>query len=263
LDATHVRRLAAELVGTAMLVTFGPGAVVAAVSVARGPIDYAALGMVALAFAIVVAAAVYAFGTTSGAHINPAVSVSLAATGRFPWREVPFYVAAQLVGAVGGGLLVVVIYGKTASKQALVGATVLAPDVTYWRGIGAEAIGTFLLLTVVMALAVDRRAPTGWAGLMIGLAVAAEILLIGPATGGSVNPARTFGPYVVSAMLGASVPWSQLWLYIIGPLIGGVVAAVSYDALTRPEGRMAIPRRQGTQGPVTASRQPVPPQRPS
>jgi glycerol uptake facilitator protein len=81
----------------------------------------------------------------------------------------------------------------------------------------------------VMALAVDSRAPLGWAGLMIGLAVAAAILLIGPVTGGALNPARAFGPYLALALFGGTVSWSELPLYIIGPVLGAIAAALSYD----------------------------------
>jgi glycerol uptake facilitator protein len=118
------------------------------------------------------------------------------------------------------------------------GATTLGPGVPYWQGIVAEALGTFILLFAVMALAVDARAPLGWAGLMIGLAVALEILLIGPQTGGSVNPARTFGPFLTLTVFGGDVPWSQFGVYVAGPLVGGMAAVLLYDfvAQTRPAG---------------------------
>jgi len=191
------RRALAELIGTALLVLFGSGSVVAAVALG-GRVDYSGLGMIALCFGLVVAIVIYGFGTTSGAHINPAVSISLAAVRRFPWRDVPAYVAAQLVGAVLGGLLVVAVFGTRATRLGGIGLTALSPSTGYLRGVVAEALGTFLLLFTIMALAVDRPAPAGWAGLIIGLAVTAEILLIGPVTGGSVNPARTFGPYLAN-----------------------------------------------------------------
>lgn len=235
MGAELVRRLVAELVGTALLVLFGAGSVVATLTVNGGRLDYAGLGFIALAFAIVVALVVYAFGPVSGAHINPAVTVALAVTRRFPWGEVVPYVAAQLAGGFAGGLLVVAAFGTRAVDLGM-GATTLGSGVPYWQGIVAEALGTFILLLAVMALAVDARAPLGWAGLMIGLAVALEILLIGPQTGGSVNPARTFGPYLTLTAFGGSVPWSQYGVYVAGPLVGAVAAVVAYDfiAQTRP-----------------------------
>jgi glycerol uptake facilitator protein len=229
------RRLFAELAGTALLVLFGAGSVVATLTVGNGQLSYAGLGFIALAFAIVVALVVYGFGPVSGAHINPAVTIALAATRRFPWSEAGLYVLVQLVGGFVGGLLIVATFGTNAVDLGM-GATTLGPGVPYWQGIVAEALGTFILLFAVMALAVDARAPLGWAGLMIGLAVALEILLIGPQTGGSVNPARTFGPFLTLTVFGGDVPWSQFGVYVAGPLVGGMAAVLLYDfvAQTRP-----------------------------
>jgi glycerol uptake facilitator protein len=150
---------------------------------------------------------------------------------------VPAYVAAQLVGAVLGGLLIVGIFGARAATGADVGATTLSDGTGYVRGIVAEVIGTFLLVFTIMALAVDQRAPAGWAGLIIGLSVTTDILLIGSVTGGSMNPARTFGPYLTNTLFGGSTPWSQFIVYVIGPLAGGVLAAVAYIAIARPSGK--------------------------
>lgn len=224
------RRAAAECVGTAMLVLVGAGSVIAALRQGGSQLGYPSLGFIALAFAIVVAVVVYGFGPVSGAHINPAVTLALAATRRFPWPEVLPYVVAQLVGAFVGAVLIIAVFGTRAVDLGL-GATTLGPGVPYWQGIVAEGLGTFVLLFAVMALAVDSRAPLGWAGLMIGLAIAAAILLIGPQTGGSLNPARTFGPYLALGLFGGEVPWSQLVLYWIGPVLGAVVAAVLYDVV--------------------------------
>lgn len=232
------RRLVAELVGTALLVLFGAGSVVATLTLDKGQLTYASLGFISLAFAIVVAVVIYAFGPVSGAHINPAVTIGLAVVRRFPWAEVVPYVIAQLVGGFIGGLLIVATFGTHAVDLGM-GATTLGAGVPYWQGIVAEALGTFILLLTIMGLAVDERAPLGWAGLMIGLAVALEILLIGPQTGGSVNPARTFGPYLTLTTFAGKVPWSQFGVYIVGPIIGAIVAVLLYDyvARTRPARR--------------------------
>lgn len=227
-------RLVAEFVGTAMLVVFGAGAVVAALYMGDGELTYAALGFVSLSFAIVIAAAVYGFGPVSGAHINPAVTFSLAVTRRFSWTEVVPYWVAQLLGGVAGALLIVAAFGTGAVDLGGVGGTALAEGVSYQSGVVAEAIATFILVFTVMALAVDPRAPLGWAGLMIGLAVACAIFVIGPLTGGSLNPARTFGPYIASVIFGGDVAWEEFALYWIGPLLGGVVAALVYDFVARP-----------------------------
>src|SRR5918992_4207395 len=187
MSADPARRLLAEAIGTGILVLFGAGSVVAALTVGGGDLDYAGLGMVAITFALAVALAIYAFGNTSGAHINPAVTVSLAAVGRFPWSEVPAYIGAQLAGGAVGAALIWAAFGGDAVDLG-VGQTSIAEGTNYLQAIVAEAIGTFLLLTAIMALAVDRRAPGGWAGLMIGFAVAGAILLVGPLTRGSPEP---------------------------------------------------------------------------
>jgi glycerol uptake facilitator protein len=175
-------------------VLFGAGSVVAAMYLGYGNLDYAGLGIISLAFGLSVARAVYTVGTTSGAHINPAVTVALAVVQRFKWAEVAPYIVAQLAGAVAGALLIVAYAGSRATALSNVGLTSLGTDITVVQGALAEGLGTFLLLFVIMAVAVDRRAPAGWAGFVIGLAVAAEIMAIGPFTGGSVSPARSFGP---------------------------------------------------------------------
>jgi glycerol uptake facilitator protein len=228
MQAALVRRLLAEVVGTALLVLFGAGSVVAALTAGRGQLPYAGLGFVSLAFGLVIAVVIYAFGPVSGAHLNPSVTLSLAITRRFPWAEVGPYILAQLVGAFVGALLIVAAFGRSAVDLG-VGSTSLAPGVSYWQGIVAEVIGTFLLMFAVMALAVDARAPLGWAGLMIGLAIATAILLIGPVTGGALNPARAFGPYLVLTVFGGTVSWSQYPVFVIGPIIGAVCAALLYD----------------------------------
>jgi glycerol uptake facilitator protein len=184
------------------------------------------------------------------------VTVSLAVVRRFPWSDVPTYVSAQLLGGLAGAALIPAIFGGEAVDLGT-GQTSIAEGTTYVQGIVAETLGTFLLLIAIMALAVDRRAPGGWAGLMIGLAVAAAILLIGPLTGGSLNPARTFGPLVVSTIGGGDTAWGDLPAYIIGPMIGGVLAVVGYDAVARPREFEEPEPPQGTQGDIEGREAPV------
>jgi glycerol uptake facilitator protein len=233
MSADLPRRLLAEMIGTGILVMFGAGSVVAALTFGGGELDYAGLGMVAITFGLAIALAIYAFGNTSGAHLNPAVTVALASVRRFPWSDAPAYIAAQLVGAVVGAALIVAAFGGDAVDLGM-GQTSIADGVGYFQAIVAEAIATFLLVTAIMALAIDMRAPGGWAGLMIGLAVTAAILVIGPLTGGSLNPARTFGPLLIATIGGGDTFWGDLPAYIIGPVVGGAVAAFAFDAVVRP-----------------------------
>ena len=250
------RRLVAEFVGTALLVVFGAGAVVAALEVGKGQLDYAGLGIIGFSFALVIAVVVYMFGSTSGAHINPAVTFSLAVVRRFPWVEVVPYFVAQLAGALVGAVLINAIFGSHASDLNVSGGTVVGAGFTKAQAAVAEGLGTFLLLATIMALAVDRRAPAGFAGLVIGLAVACEIMVIGPISGGSVNPARTFGPYLATEIFGGSTPWSEFWVYWAGPLVGGALAALVYDLIAQPERAAAAAADvvQGTAGAVEGRR---------
>jgi glycerol uptake facilitator protein len=249
------RRVVAEVLGTSMLVLFGAGSVVAALSANDGVIDYAALGMISIAFAVVVAVVIYAFGTTSGAHINPAVTLTLAARGRFPAAEVLPYLAAQFAGGVLGALLIIAVFGDAAVDLGGTGGTALADGVSLLRGVVAEAAGTFLLVIAIFALAVDRRAPTGWAGFVIGLAVACAVLLIGPITGGSLNPARTFGPLLTTTLWGGDTTWGDLPVYLIGPVVGGVLAGLTYDFVARPREAEAAGQAQGTAGDIEGRRE--------
>jgi glycerol uptake facilitator protein len=228
------RRTLAEAFGTALLVLFGAGAVLAARAADHAPGSYPVLGFVALAFGAAVTLAILAFGGTSGAHLNPAVTLALAVFRWFPWRDVGPYIAAQLTGAVVGAAGIVVIFGTAPARAARVGATTLGDGVSLVGGVAAETLGTFLLMVTITALAVDRRAPPGAAGPGIGLAVTADILLIGPLTGGSVNPARTFGPYLLTTLLDADPPWAQFPVYIVGPVLGSVLGAGAYLVITRP-----------------------------
>ena len=257
MNADLGRRLLAEFLGTALLVIFGAGALVAALQMGQGELDYAGLGIVAISFALVIAAVVYMFGTTSGAHINPAVTFSLAVVRRFPWVEVLPYLVAQLAGGLLGAVLLNAIFGSHASDLNVSGGTIVGAEFTKAQAVVAEGLGTFLLLATIMALAVDRRAPAGFGGLVIGLAVACEIMVIGPISGGSVNPARTFGPYLATEIFGGSTPWNELWIYCAGPLVGGVLAALAYDLIAQPERAAtaaAAEPRQGTAGEVEGRR---------
>jgi glycerol uptake facilitator protein len=254
-DASLPRRLAAEALGTGLLILFGPGSVVAALAVGGGELDYAGLGIIGVSFGLVVALVIYAFGSTSGAHINPAVTVALASTRRFPWREVGPYVVAQLVGAVLGGLLIVAAFGTASVAVSNVGAVSFGEGVGYPRAILVETIATYLLMLTIMALAVDKRAPAGWAGLMIGLSVTCLVVVFGPLTGAAVNPARAFGPFAASALVGGDVPWSQLPAYVVGSVLGALLAAISYDLLARPrDAEAAAEPAQGTQGDIVGRR---------
>jgi len=235
-----LQRLAAEAVGTALLVFVGVGAVPALIlfdgdskSAFAGP----SLGFVALAFGLIVAGLIYTIGKVSGCHINPAVSVALAATRRFPWREVPPYAVAQFAGATVGAFLIWGVFGDRATKLGYgFGVVNFDRGVTGWgSAMLAEALAAGILVFVVLG-AIDRRSPHAVAGLVIGLSLAAIIVTIGPVTNASTNPARSFGPLFVQTVNGSGTHnWLKfLFAYTPAELIGAVLAALLYDLIATP-----------------------------
>lgn len=243
--ASLARRCGAEMLGTGLLVFFGAGAAAVTLMIASGTrtgtpynIGIGALGGLAdwlaigMAFAIVIAAAIYSLGSISGAHLNPAVSIALWASKRFPAGEAGAYILSQLVGAAIGSLLFAACAGMDAVTIGGLGATAPFPGIGYGQAILAEFIGTFLLMLVIMGVAVDSKAPPGFAGLVIGLTVGGVITTTGNIAGASLNPARTFGPYVGDWVLGGNSLWAFFPIYVIGPVLGAIAAVFTYDYLT-------------------------------
>ncbi|HPY93318.1 MAG TPA: MIP/aquaporin family protein [Methanothrix soehngenii] len=239
------KRSIAEAVGTFILVYFGAGAAAITLMISQGSSppnpfnigigtlgglgDWFAIGM---AFAIAIAASIYALGRISGAHLNPAVTIALLATRRFSLGDAIPYILAQLVGASVASFLFAASVGMDAVTVGGLGATAPFPGIGYWQAVMVEAIGTFLLMLTIMGVAVDRQAPPGFAGLVIGLVVGGIITTIGNITGSSLNPARTFGPYLGDYILGGNSLWHFFPIYIIGPVAGALIAAFLYDYLS-------------------------------
>jgi aquaporin NIP len=212
------RALAAEAIGTFALVFFGCGAII--VDAERDGLGH--LG-VSLAFGLVVMAMVAALGRVSGAHINPAVTVALAARGRFAWAAVPGYVGAQIAGAV----LAAVALRASLGNIADLGAT--QPSGSDGQSFVWEVVTTAALLVVIGSVVSDTRVSAMGAAAAIGGTIALASLVGGPISGASLNPARSFGPAVVSGDL------SALWIYLTAPVLGALVGAFAFDAMrTRP-----------------------------
>jgi glycerol uptake facilitator protein len=230
------QRAVAEVLGTALLVLVGPGSVVATLVLAGKAIPAitgADLLGISFAFGFIIAAMVYAIGKVSGCHINPAVTFGLAVTKRVPWREVPVYWAAQTVGAVLGALAIWAVFAHTGIKLGM-GQTSFGDTTSWGQAIFAEGIGTAVLMFTILGI-VDSRGPTDLAGIIIGGVVIAIIMIVGPITGASLNPARAFGPELVSAIGGGATHWNQLLpVYIAPGLVGSAVAAFAYDFLAKP-----------------------------
>lgn len=214
----------AELIGTAILVYAGTA--VATGAILERPIagpSYDSLA-IALAFGLALTALVGALGHTSGAHLNPAVTIALASTRKFPWPYVPTYVGAQLIGAIVGAIATWITFGGPGREEAFLAATFPIEGVSAGRAFLVEALVTFVLVFVVMAVATDDRVPSAAiAPISVGFALAIGVLIAGPVTGGAVNPARALGPMLVAGKL------TSFWLYILGPILGGVLAAQVYD----------------------------------
>lgn len=218
--------LIAEAVGTFLLVLIGSGATVGLIYGGVFPTGSFLL-VAALAHGLALCVIVNTIGRISGAHVNPAVTVGLAGIGRFPWRQVPEYIAAQFVGAFIAAGAILAIFGN---KVILASVPVLNRGINGWQGLLAEALGTFVWVFAVVATAADTRykLPQGWAGLIIGLGLTCGIFLAGMATGAGLNPALALSPYGVAALVNVHVPGSEIPVYLFGPLIGGVVAAYLY-----------------------------------
>lgn len=213
----------AEALGVFALVFAGAGAImVNAVTGALGHVG------VALTFGFVIVVLIYAMGHICGAHYNPAITLAFAATGHFPWRRVPTYLLAQVVGAVVAAFLLRALLGTTAN----VGATALAAGFPVWKGFVVEAVATFFLALVIIGSATDTRAAPGFAGLAIGLTVGLDALFAGPLTGASMNPARSLGPALASGV------WTDAWLYVAAPIVGALAAMATYEFLRA--GRLGI-----------------------
>jgi MIP family channel proteins len=225
IDASHLVGAAiAELVGTFILV-FG-GTAVAVAAILSRPTAGGAYGSlaIALAFGLALAIVVASIGHVSGAHVNPAVTLGMAATGKFPWNYTPIYIAAQLVGAVLAALATWLTFGGAGARsEASLAATYPAQGVGDLQAFIVEILITFILVFVVMAVATDERAPAAIAPIAVGFALAVGVFIAGPVTGGSVNPARSLGPMLVAGDL------TSVWLYVLGPIIGGVLGALLYD----------------------------------
>ena len=235
-EPTVAQKLIAEGLGTAFLTLVGAGAVTATNTLSKGHPTQADIGVVGLAFAFALALSIYTLGRVSGCHINPAVTIGMLATQRIKPALAGMYIVAQFVGAVIGALGIVVIFGTSAaSVPGGMGVTAFGPSTAPIQAVAAEAIGTFIFFFVIAAMAADPRAPTGWAGLVIGLTLGAVIMMMGSVTGASLNPARSFGPALVQTLFHGKVDWGQYWVYIVGPVVGGTLGVLAYDLIAAPK----------------------------
>ncbi len=234
---SNAQKALAETLGTAALVLVGPGSVVATLVLAGKAVPAvtgADLLGISFAFGFIITALVYAIGKVSGCHINPAVTFALALTKRLPWKDAPIYWAAQFVGAVLGSFAIWGIFGGRAIDLGM-GQTAYNSAVTpLLTAALAEFLGTALLMFAILGI-VDAKSPGDLAGIVIGGVVVAIIMVVGPVTGASLNPARAFGPQLISAIAGGATHWEQyIPVYLVPGFVGAGVAAYVYDFLANP-----------------------------
>jgi MIP family channel proteins len=235
MDHEPLRRGLAEFVGTFALIFVGAGSILTiAKALAPAIVSTQALDVyggltlvgVALAHGLAIGVMVSAVGHISGAHFNPAVTLGFLVTRRIAPSLAVVYWSVQFAGAAAAAALLRWLYPESARRLTHLGAPGLASGVSVWQGLVIEIVLTFFLVWVIFATAAD---PGGTfksiAGLAIGLTVTMDVLIGGPMTGAAVNPARAFGPELVSRH------WSDAWVWYAGPFVGGALAALVYDSL--------------------------------
>ncbi|CAI0388484.1 unnamed protein product [Linum tenue] len=210
-----LRKVLAEVIATYLLVFVTCGA--AAISNSDEH-RVSKLGA-SVAGGLIVTVMIYAVGHISGAHMNPAVTTAFAAVRHFPWKQVPFYAAAQLGGAIAASFTLRVLLHPIEN----VGTT--SPAGSEFRALVMEIVVTFSMMFVTSAVATDTKAVGELAGMAVGSAVCITSILAGPVSGGSMNPARTLGPAI------ASSHYKGLWVYLVGPITGTMLGALSYNCI--------------------------------
>ena len=233
-----ISKFAAELIGTMILTTLGNG-VVAGVLLQRSKAQDAGWFVICLAWGLAVATAIYAVGSISGAHINPAVTLGLASAGEFPWADVPTYILAQFIGAILGATIVFLAYlphwratDDPGKKLAVFSTDPAIPS--RWANLLSEVIATAVLLFGLCAIGANEFTQ-GLNPLIVGLFIVAIGLSLGGTTGWAINPARDLGPRIAHFLLPihgkGSSGWAYSWIPVLGPVVGGIYGALFYQVL--------------------------------
>ncbi|MFK8059051.1 MAG: MIP/aquaporin family protein [Polaribacter sp.] len=206
-----MKKYIAEFIGTFSMIFCGTGAMTIN-EITGGDVTHVGIG---ITWGLIVMAMIYAFGDISGAHFNPAVSIAFAYAKKFAWKEVPKYITAQILGAFAASLILWFLF----PASEFLGATI--PTVDVWRAFVLELLLTFFLMIVIINVSTGSKEIGVIAGIAIGSVVLLEALFAGPITNASMNPARSLAPNIVSGNI------SGLWLYMIAPILGALLAVVS------------------------------------
>ncbi|KAH7848073.1 hypothetical protein Vadar_033520 [Vaccinium darrowii] len=216
---TMTKKAIAEVIGTSFVIFSGCGAVVVN-DLYGGTITFPG---VCIVWGLVVMVMIYTVGHISGAHFNPAVTITFALFRRFPWREVPIYVGAQFVGSILASGVLCLMFDVT--SKAYFGTVPVGSD---RQSLGIEIIITFFLMFVISGVATDNRAIGELAGLAVGSTIMLNVFVAGPISGASMNPARSIGPAIVKHV------YKGLWVYIVGPLLGAIAGGPISGASMNP-----------------------------
>ena len=222
--------LIAEAYGTFLLTFVGIGAITVASDsnlFSLGPT--LGLGFIGLAFGVALIAGIATVGSVSGAYFNPAITLGAFAAGRLPRGRVVPYVVVQFVGATLAALVEYALVGKGAAVAANLGSTLpnLSLSTPDFSALLAEIVGTAFLTMAVLGSTDPDSSSISWGTLGIGLTLAGSIWALGDISGASLNPARSFGPALVS-LLYSNTPMLDYWIYVVGPVLGGLLAAMLY-----------------------------------
>jgi len=220
-EASLAQKALVEAVGVFILTFIGAGSIIATQYLSTPSQSYPGLIVVALAHGLALAIAVSAAMNISGGHINPAVTIGMLVTRRISPLNAIVYIVSQVIGATVAGYLLFGVFPSASGNTVHWGTPTLSSGTSVAGGILFEGVMTFILLFAVFGTAVDSRAPK-IGGFGIGLAVAIDIMAGGPFTGAAMNPARAIGPAI------ASLDFANWYVYWIGPIVGGIIAALIY-----------------------------------
>ncbi|XP_030528435.1 aquaporin NIP1-1-like [Rhodamnia argentea] len=220
-SASYFQKIVAELLGTYVLIFAGCGAALV------DEVQRLTIVGVAIVWGLVLMAMIYAVGHISGAHFNPAVTCALAVSTKFPWKHVPVYVLSQIIGATLASLTLKVLFHDLNDIQ--VTTTQYKDTTSHLEAIVWEFIITFTLMFTICGVATDHRVNKEIGGVAIGATLLFNVMIAGPITGASMNPARSIGPAVASGV------YKNLWVFIVAPIFGACAAAMVYSVLRVPK----------------------------